>query len=109
MIKSEIFEPQHRMTPDDVPALLRVFGDAEVMRCYPAPFDKARMQSWVAWNQLLDAEHGHGLWAVILRAGDWLPETRTNRQENGGRRIQKAILLPTRLFAKSSGGHVLMG
>ena len=57
-----------RMTPDDVPALLRVFGDAEVMRFYPAPFDEARMPRWVAWNQQLDAEHGHGLWAVILRA-----------------------------------------
>ena len=37
-----------RMTPDDVPALLRVFGNAEVMRFYPAPFDEARMQRWLA-------------------------------------------------------------
>ena len=36
-----------RMTPDDVPALLRVFGDAEVMRFDPVPFDEARMQRWV--------------------------------------------------------------
>lgn len=57
-----------RMTPDDVPALWRVFGDAEVMRFYPATFDEARMQRWVAWNQQHYAEHGHGLWAVILRA-----------------------------------------
>jgi hypothetical protein len=28
------------------------------------------MQRRVAWNQQLDAEHGHGLWAVILRATD---------------------------------------
>lgn len=26
------------------------------------------MQRWVAWNQQHYAEHGHGLWAVILRA-----------------------------------------
>lgn len=56
------------MPPDDVPALLRVSGDAEVMRFYPAPLDEARMQRWVAWNQQHDDEHGHGLWAVILRA-----------------------------------------
>lgn len=49
-----------RMTPDDVPALWRVIGDEEVMRFYPALFDEARMQRWVAWNQQLDAEHGHG-------------------------------------------------
>lgn len=35
------------MTSDDVPALLRVFGDAGVMRFYPAPFDEARVQLWV--------------------------------------------------------------
>lgn len=57
-----------RMTPDDVPALLRVFGDEEVMRFYPAPFDEVRMQRWAAWNHQHDAEHGHGLWAMILRA-----------------------------------------
>ena len=57
-----------RMTPDDVPALLSVFGDLEVMRFYPAPFDEARMQRWVAWNQSHYATHGHGLWVVILRA-----------------------------------------
>ncbi len=56
------------MTPDDVPALLRVFGGAEVMRFYPAPFDEVRMQRWVAWNQQHYPEHGHGLWTVILRA-----------------------------------------
>ena len=57
-----------RMTQDDVPVLLRVFADADVMRFYPALFDEARMQRWVAWNQPLDAEHGHGLWALILGA-----------------------------------------
>jgi ribosomal-protein-alanine N-acetyltransferase len=57
-----------RMTLDDVPALLSVFGDPEVMRFYPAPFDEARMQRWVAWNQNHYTEHGHGLWTVILRA-----------------------------------------
>lgn len=50
-----------RMTPDHVPALLRVFGDAEVMRFYPGLFDEARMERWVAWNEQHDAEHGHGL------------------------------------------------
>ena len=38
------------------------------MRFYPDPFDEVRMQRRVAWNQRHYAEHGHGLWAVILRA-----------------------------------------
>ncbi len=36
------------MTPDDVPVLLRIFGDAEVMRFYPVPSDEARMYCWAA-------------------------------------------------------------
>ncbi|HBJ86239.1 MAG TPA: GNAT family N-acetyltransferase [Verrucomicrobiales bacterium] len=56
-----------QMTPGDVPALLGVFGDPEVMRYYPAPFDEARMQAWVDWNRRSYAAHGHGLWALILR------------------------------------------
>lgn len=57
-----------RMILNDVPALLHVLGDAEVMRFYPAPFDEARMLRWGAWNQQHYAEHDHGLLAVILRA-----------------------------------------
>jgi len=57
-----------RMAEDDVAALLTIFGDPEVMRYYPAPFDGARMQGWVEWNQRSYADHGYGLWAVVLRA-----------------------------------------
>ena len=57
-----------RMTQDDVPALLMVFGDPEVMRYYPSPFDASRMQGWVDWNQRSYTECGYGLWALVLRA-----------------------------------------
>jgi RimJ/RimL family protein N-acetyltransferase len=57
-----------RMTPDDVLALLTTFGDPEVMRHYPAPFDEVRMQDWVDWNQRRYTDHGYGLWALTLRA-----------------------------------------
>lgn len=59
-----------QMTPADVPALLAVFGDPETMRHYPAAFDEARMQAWIDWNIGSYEEHGHGLWAMILRATD---------------------------------------
>jgi [ribosomal protein S5]-alanine N-acetyltransferase len=71
-MKSAVLETprlrMRRMTHDDVPALLTVFGDPEVMRYYPAPFDGQRMQSWVDWNQRHYTDFGYGLWALILRA-----------------------------------------
>jgi RimJ/RimL family protein N-acetyltransferase len=57
-----------QMTPIDAPALLKEFGDAETMRHYPAAFDEARMQAWVAWNMRSYETRGHGLWAMGLRA-----------------------------------------
>lgn len=56
-----------QMTTDDVPGLLKVFGDAETMRYYPATFDEGRMLAWVEWNMRSYQEHGHGLWAMTLR------------------------------------------
>lgn len=57
-----------QMTSDDVTSLLTVFGDAEAMRFYPAPFDGQQMQEWVDWNQRNYTNYGYGLWALILRA-----------------------------------------
>ena len=75
-MKSTIVETarlqMRRMSYEDVAALLTVFGDAKVMRYYPAPFDRQRMQAWVDWNQRSYAECGYGLWALILRNGGGL-------------------------------------
>ncbi len=54
------------MTPADIPALLTVFGDAEVMRYYPGPLDEVQMKAWVDWNQRRYDAFGYGLWALIL-------------------------------------------
>ena len=56
------------MTNDDFPGLLSVFGDVEVMRFYPAPFDQQRMQEWLDWNQRSYSNFGYGLWCLLLRA-----------------------------------------
>jgi hypothetical protein len=44
-----------------------------------------------AWSKLAIAN--------LMNADGLLPETRINRQKNGGRRIQRATLLPTCFFA----------
>lgn len=67
VIETKRLQLRH-MTPEDVPALLAVFGDAEAMRFYPAPFDEARMRAWVDWNRRSYETRGHGLWALIQRS-----------------------------------------
>ena len=54
--------------PEDVDALARVLSDAETMRFYPAPFDKAAVEDWIARNMRRYAKDGHGLWAAVLKS-----------------------------------------
>jgi RimJ/RimL family protein N-acetyltransferase len=79
-----------RMTYDEVPALLAVFSDPEVMRYYPDPFDCRQMQGWVDWNQRSYADCGYGLWALILRAtGELIGDCGlVNQQVDGVREIE---------------------
>jgi len=54
-------------TPDDVDALALVLSDAETMRFYPAPFDRAGVEEWIARNIRRCAKDGYGLWATVLK------------------------------------------
>ena len=51
----------------DADALALVLSDSETMRFYPAPFDKAGVEQWIVRNQRRYAEHGYGLWAMLLK------------------------------------------
>ena len=53
--------------PDDTDALALVISDAETMRFYPASYDRAGVEEWIARNRRRYAEHGHGLWAMVLK------------------------------------------
>jgi [ribosomal protein S5]-alanine N-acetyltransferase len=53
---------------EDAGALARVISDPETMRFYPAPFDPAGVEQWIERNLRRYAEHGHGLWGMILKA-----------------------------------------
>lgn len=52
---------------DDADALARVLSDPETMRFYPAPYDRAGVEEWIARNLRRYADDGHGLWAMILK------------------------------------------
>ncbi len=53
---------------NDADALALVLSDAETMRFYPAPLDRAGVEGWIARNLDRYARHGHGLWAMILKS-----------------------------------------
>jgi len=52
--------------PEDIDALAAVLSDAETMRYYPAPFDRAGVADWIQRNRTRYANDGYGLWAMIL-------------------------------------------
>lgn len=52
---------------EDFEPLYEILSDAETMQHYPAPFDEEKTRRWITWNQQNYAEHGFGLWAVVLK------------------------------------------
>ena len=55
-------------TPADTEALVRVLSDPETMRYYPAPYDRAGVEEWIARNIRRYKECGHGLWGMVLKS-----------------------------------------
>lgn len=59
-------------TLDDADALLAVLGDPVTMQYYPAPFDRAEVESWIQRNLARYADSGFGLWAMLPKHSDEL-------------------------------------
>jgi [ribosomal protein S5]-alanine N-acetyltransferase len=55
------------MTLHDIDDLLEVLSDPEAMQFYPQPFDLQMTQTWIERNIQRYAQHGFGLWALILK------------------------------------------
>jgi [ribosomal protein S5]-alanine N-acetyltransferase len=55
-------------SPEDAEQLALVLSDPEAMRFYPAPLDRAGVDSWISRNLRRYQEDGHGLWAMILKS-----------------------------------------
>jgi len=54
--------------PGDSDALFAVLGDAATMQYYPAAFDRAGVEGWIARNIERYARDGFGLWAMVLKS-----------------------------------------
>jgi [ribosomal protein S5]-alanine N-acetyltransferase len=68
----QILETEHLLlrefVPGDVDALAAVISDAETMRFYPEPHDRAGVESWIERNRRRYRDYGHGLWAMVLKS-----------------------------------------
>lgn len=52
---------------EDVGPLQAVLGDPVAMQFYPAAYDRAGVEAWIARNQERYARDGFGLWAMVLK------------------------------------------
>ncbi len=55
-------------TSQDADALALVLSDAETMRYYPAPYDRAGVEQWIERNIQRYQADGVGLWAMLLKS-----------------------------------------
>lgn len=70
---------------DDAEALALVLSDAETMRFYPAPLDRAGVEAWIARNLERYAKDGHGLWAMMVKStGEVIGDCGLTMQNVGG-------------------------
>ena len=75
-------------TMQDLDAWAAILSDAEVMRYYPKPFDRQKVQDWIAWNLENYRTDGFGLWAVHLRAtGELLGDCGITMQQIHGQHL----------------------
>lgn len=58
------------LVPEDKKELSKVLSNPQSMQFYPHPFCEAEVENWIAWNINNYKEYRHGLWAVILKAGE---------------------------------------
>ena len=70
---------------EDADALARILSDPETMRYYPAPYDRAGVEQWIARNRERYQTDGVGLWAMLLKStGELIGDCGIARQEVEG-------------------------
>ena len=75
-----------RLRADDVDAILAVIGDPIAMQYFPRTYDRKDAEEWIERNLRRYAEHGHGIYAVVLKtSGDVIGDCGLAIQQIEGR------------------------
>ena len=70
---------------EDADGLARILSDPETMHYYPAPYDRAGVEQWIARNRERYKKDGVGLWALLLKStGELIGDCGITRQEVEG-------------------------
>jgi RimJ/RimL family protein N-acetyltransferase len=76
------------LTAEDADALAHIISDPETMRYYPAPYDRAGVEQWIARNRQRYKDDGVGLWAMVLKSpGELIGDCGIIRQEVEGEHL----------------------
>ena len=76
------------ITQEDFDSWYEILADAETMKHYPAPYDAAGVQRWIDWTLNNYAQHGFGLWAVILKeTGEFIGDCGITMQMINGQQL----------------------
>jgi ribosomal-protein-alanine N-acetyltransferase len=74
--------------PEDADALAQILSDPETMRYYPAPYDRAGVEQWIARNRLRYVDDGVGLWGLELKSTEeFIGDCGIIRQQVDGERL----------------------
>ena len=58
------------MKKDDFNSLYKIYGDKDVMKYYPSPFNINMVKAWIDCNIMRYQTFGFGLWSVCLKEND---------------------------------------
>lgn len=68
------------MGHDDLEDMAALLGDPEVMAFYPRPKTRDEALQWIEWNLDGYRDHGHGLWIMEARDGEFVGDCGLTRQ-----------------------------
>lgn len=73
------------MTDDDLDNMSAMLADPDTMEFYPRPKSRDEAQAWIDWNKGNYAEHGHGLWIIETKTGEFVGDCGLTWQAVNGR------------------------
>lgn len=73
------------MTDDDLEDMAAMLADPAVMKFHSRPKNREEARAWINWNKSNYVDHGHGLWIIETKAGEFAGDCGLTWQVVNGR------------------------